>query len=74
MTKILKAQNTKGYESATSGIQTAGDATKGISTAVAFEAGAPSSSRANITIGRFDVVPLVRNIDQYFWYGEVEGD
>jgi len=74
MTKILKAQNTKGYEAATNGVQTAGEATKGINANTAFAAGAPASSRANITINRFDVVPLVRNVDTYFWYGEPEDD
>jgi hypothetical protein len=72
MTKILKGQNTEGYKAATSSIQTAGEATKDVNINSALATGAPGSSRANITIGRFDVVPLVKNEDKYFWYGEPE--
>jgi len=75
MKRIIKMNNTAGYNNSQSGIETANNATKGVSAKVAQKAGALESSKADINIARFDTVPLVRFFETNNWYGKnKEGD
>jgi hypothetical protein len=65
----LKVQNTAGYDNGQSTINTTGSIVKGISAKKNFYQGSLSSSKANITVGRFDTVPLIRNFENNLWYG-----
>lgn len=69
MKRILKAQNTAGYNNGQATVSTAGTSVKGISSKQSFQEGSLASSRANITINRFDTVPLVRNFENNYWFG-----
>lgn len=50
------------------------EAVQGVSEFDSFASGSMSAARSDITVGRFDVVPLLHNMEFYFWYGAYDED
>lgn len=65
----LQAQNLQGYLNSQSGVEKAGDTTRGIRPYSIQAGGALTSSKAEITVARFDTVPLIRNLESNHWFG-----
>lgn len=66
--KVYRATNVSEYESLLT-TKTQNEAVEGVDEYQSFRSGSQSASDEEITVGRFDVVPLIANGEYYYWFG-----
>ena len=71
--RYLKATNTAAFTNDLA-TTTHNEAVEGVDEFTSFASGSMSSAKADITVGRFDVVPLLTNMEYYFWFGAHDED